>query len=114
MKHRAIMSLDGNGCAMEETEVEAVRESISDCVNSLPMHLQSFINFRISSEAYSSRFFSKITKEKMLQMCSSSSIPLGVDDPQSKNDISRLIIDLYNGAKSGQWDMEKGSQHRHV
>ncbi len=26
---------------------------------------------------------------------------LGVDDPQSKNDISRLIIDLYNGANSG-------------
>ena len=26
---------------------------------------------------------------------------LGVDDPQSKNDISRLIIDLYNGARSG-------------
>lgn len=51
--------------------------------------------------AQESRFFSKITKEKMLQMCSSSSIPLGVDDPQSKNDISRLIIDLYNGAKSG-------------
>ena len=48
------MSLDENGCAMEETEVEAVRESISDHLNSLPMHLQSLTNFRISSEAYSS------------------------------------------------------------
>ena len=49
------MSLDGNDCAMEETEVEAVRESISDCVNSLPMQLQSFTNLTISSAAYSSR-----------------------------------------------------------
>ena len=54
MKHHPRMSLDENGCAMEETEVEAVRESISDHVNSLPMHLQSLTNFRISSEAYSS------------------------------------------------------------
>ena len=50
--------------------------------------------------AQESRFFSKLTKEKILSMCSMSGIPLGVDDPQSKNDISRLIIDLHNGAKS--------------
>ena len=47
------------------------------------------------------RFFSKVTKEKILQLVSRSGIPLGVDDPQSKSEISRLIIDLFNGAKSG-------------
>ncbi len=46
-------------------------------------------------------FYSKLMKEKVLQMCASSCLPLGVDDPQSKGDISRLLIDLYNGAKSG-------------
>jgi len=47
------------------------------------------------------RFYSKITKEKMLQLLCSSGVPLGVDDPQSKSDTSRLLIDLFNGAKSG-------------
>lgn len=51
--------------------------------------------------AQDTRFFSKLTREKVLDLCSSSSIPLGVDDPQSKTDISRLLIDLYNGARSG-------------
>ena len=51
--------------------------------------------------AQESHFFSKVTKEKVIQLCSTSCIPLGIDDPQSKNDISRLIIDFYNGAKSG-------------
>jgi len=47
------------------------------------------------------RFYSKVTKEKILQLLCSSGVPLGVDDPQSKGDISRLLIDLFNGAKSG-------------
>ncbi len=51
--------------------------------------------------AKESRFYSKITKEKILDLCSNSCIPLAVDDPQSKGDISRLLIDLYNGARSG-------------
>ena len=51
--------------------------------------------------AEETRFYSKLSKEKVIDLCCTSSIPLGVDDPQSKNDISRLIIDLYNGAKSG-------------
>ena len=42
------------------------------------------------------RFYSKFSKEKVFDLCFTSSIPLGVDDPQSKADISRLIIDLYN------------------
>ncbi len=51
--------------------------------------------------ACDSHFYSKVTKEKVLQLCSSSGIPVGIDDPESRNDISRLIIDLYNGAMSG-------------
>ena len=51
--------------------------------------------------AQETRFFSKLTKEKILHLCSKSNSPLGVDDPDSKNDISRVFIDLYNGAKSG-------------
>ena len=50
--------------------------------------------------AHDSRFYGKLTIEKILDLCSSSCIPLGVDDPQSKNDISRLLIDLFNGARS--------------
>ena len=51
--------------------------------------------------AQDSHFFSKVTREQVMRLCASSSIPLGIDDPQSKNEISRLIIDLYNGAISG-------------
>jgi len=50
--------------------------------------------------AWKKRFYSKLSQAKILQLCSDSSIPVGVDDPQSKNDISRLMIDLYNGAFS--------------
>ena len=50
--------------------------------------------------AQNTHFYSKITKEKVLALCSTSGIPLGIDDPQSKGDISRLIIDLFNGARS--------------
>ena len=46
------------------------------------------------------RLYSKVTIAKILQLCTSCGLPLGVDDPQSKNDISRLIIDLFNGAKN--------------
>lgn len=38
------------------------------------------------------RFFSKVTKEKILQLVGHSGIPLGVDDPQSKSDISRFYL----------------------
>lgn len=50
--------------------------------------------------AHDTRFYSKLTKEKILTLCSNSAIPLGVDDPDSKSDINRLVIDLFNGAKS--------------
>lgn len=50
--------------------------------------------------AIKSRFYSKITPAKILQLCATSGIPLAVDDPQSKAEISRLMIDLYNGASN--------------
>ena len=46
-------------------------------------------------------FYSKVTKEKILQLLCSSGVPLGEDDPQSKGDISQLLIDLFNKVKSG-------------
>lgn len=49
----------------------------------------------------STRLYCSITKEKIVDLCCSSGIPLGVDDPQSKGDISNLIIKLYNGAGVG-------------
>lgn len=33
-------------------------------------------------------------------MCCDSGVPLGVDDPHSQSDISKLFIELYNGNKS--------------
>ncbi len=51
--------------------------------------------------AHDTRFFSKVTHSKIIDLCCTTSIPLGVDDPQSKGDFSRVLIDLYNGAKSG-------------
>jgi len=47
------------------------------------------------------QLFSKITKQKILQLCCEGTLPVVVDDPEYQNDINRLIIDLYNGAKSG-------------
>ena len=47
--------------------------------------------------AQDTHFYSKITKEKVLQICSHTGIPIGVDDPQSRSEISRLMIDLYQG-----------------
>ena len=47
------------------------------------------------------RLYCSITKEKIVDLCCSSSVPLGLDDPKSKGDISDLIITLYNGASVG-------------
>ena len=50
--------------------------------------------------AQNNYFFSKLSKEKVLQLCCTLNIPIGIDDPQSKGDINRLIIDLFNGARN--------------
>lgn len=47
--------------------------------------------------AQDTHLYTKITKEMVLQICSNTGIPIAVDDPQSKSEISRLMIDLYQG-----------------
>lgn len=51
--------------------------------------------------AYPNRLFSRGTKEKYLDLCCDSSIPIGIDDPSVQKDVDSLILDLFNGAKSG-------------
>ena len=49
-----------------------------------------------------SRIYSKITREKIFDLCcESGGIPLGVDDPNNKADINKLLIYLYNGKMGG-------------
>ena len=47
------------------------------------------------------RFFHELSNAKILQLCSETSVPLGVDDPESKNTFSKVIMGLYNGSKEG-------------
>ena len=50
--------------------------------------------------AQESRLYSKVTREKIFDMCcDSGGIPLGVNDPHSRNDINKLLVELYNGKK---------------
>lgn len=52
--------------------------------------------------AHKTRIYSKVTREKIFEMCcENAGIPLGVDDPHSKSDISKLLVELYNGKKGG-------------
>ena len=45
--------------------------------------------------------FSRGTREKCLDLYCDSSIPIGIDDPSVQQDVDSLILDLFNGAKSG-------------
>ena len=47
---------------------------------------------------YPSRLVSKASSEKYFDLCTSSYLPLGVDDPKSKNAIGDLAVSLFNGA----------------
>ena len=49
----------------------------------------------------SNRLYCDVTKEKIVDLCCQSGMPLGVDDPRSKGNISNLLITLYNGAGVG-------------
>ena len=50
--------------------------------------------------ARETRVYSKATREKIFDICCEcAGIPLGVDDPHSKADINKLLVDLYNGKK---------------
>lgn len=58
--------------------------------------------------ACKSRMYSKVTREKIFSMCCNNGVPLGVDDPHSQSDISKLLVELYNGYKSAT--VAKGDQ----
>ena len=59
--------------------------------------------------ARESRVYSKVTREKIFDMCcESAGIPLGVDDPHSRADINKLLVDLYNG-KIGRGEKKPSS-----
>ena len=45
-------------------------------------------------------FYSRGTREKLLQHLSWSALPIGIDDPQKPDTIGELMVDLFNGAKS--------------
>ena len=44
-------------------------------------------------------FYSRGSKEAYLLKCSSSTLPIGCDDPPSPSTIGQLIVELFNGAK---------------
>ena len=60
----------------------------------------------------SNRFFSRRTKEKYLDLCCESTIPIGIDDPSFQKDIDSLCLDLFNGAKSGS--ISRGEKKPHT
>ena len=45
-------------------------------------------------------FFARGTKEKYLLHLANSSIPIGIDDPQSNKSLGELIVEIYSGGKS--------------
>ena len=47
------------------------------------------------------RFFRALSPAKVVQLCSITDIPLGLDDPDTKGGFSKVIMDLFNGAKQG-------------
>ena len=47
------------------------------------------------------RFIRDLSSAKVSQLCLVTSIPLDVDDPDSKNSFSNIIMDPFNGAKRG-------------
>lgn len=51
--------------------------------------------------AESLRFFRDLSSAKIIQLCSVTNIPLGLDDPDTKGGFSKVLIDLFNGAKQG-------------
>ena len=46
------------------------------------------------------RYFHQLSPAKALQLCSLSSIPLGLEDPGTKSNFCSLVMDLFNGAKN--------------
>ena len=51
-------------------------------------------------EADNIQFFRKVTAAKVAQICLLSSLPLVVDDPDTKSGFSSILIDRHNGGKT--------------
>ena len=47
------------------------------------------------------RFYREVTPAMVTNLCSVTNIPLGVDDPDSKGAFSKVVMDVYGGAKKG-------------
>lgn len=47
------------------------------------------------------RFYREATLATISHLCSTTNVPVGLDDLDSKGAFSKVIIDLYNGAKKG-------------
>lgn len=61
--------------------------------------------------AYPARFLCKASFEKYMELCCTSYLPLGVDDPKSQSAISDLAVALFNGAK--QATIRRGEMQPH-
>ena len=45
------------------------------------------------------RFFREVTQPMVQKLCSETSIPLGIDDPDSKGSFSKVVMDVYGGGR---------------
>lgn len=45
------------------------------------------------------RFYRNLTPSKALQLCATTNMPLGIDDPDTKSNYCKLVMDLFHGAK---------------
>ncbi len=55
------------------------------------------------------RFYRQVTPALITQLGSQTNIPPGVDDPDSKSGFSKIIMDVYGGAKKGT--ISRGETH---
>ena len=51
--------------------------------------------------SYPNSLFCQGTKQKYLDLCCQSSMPLGIDDPSFHKEIDSLCVDLFKGSKTG-------------
>ncbi len=51
--------------------------------------------------ANETRFYREPTPAMVQKLCSETNIPLGVDDPDTRGAFSKVVVDLYGGAKKG-------------
>ena len=47
------------------------------------------------------RFYHEVTPAMVQKLCAKTNLPLGIDDPHSKSSFSKVIIELFGGARKG-------------